>query len=288
MKRFLLGMLLAIGLLAAVTALSDPIVTQAQLDEVHWGTRSMRALVPELLLKHDRAAHPAVPTVAALRTIPSNERYHGMTCPVLAGADGQAALYVFHGTSQAEGDNDTVVTPASGVGRWLRVDVSYTAGSGLTLTGGAFAVNWGGTGTATAAARADHHHDQTYLGLSGGSMTGGVRLDAGSVSAVWDTDHWVASLDKQAGRVLIDFTDHGLAAGAQVPLVLTNLALTEASIWYINATPTGSSTERIQAVRNSTGTWTGTVVLENGESTGTFTGTVAVHYLIANPEAVTP
>ncbi len=41
-------------------------------------------------------------------------------------------------------------------------DTTYTAGTGLSLSGTQFSVNFAGTGTATTAARSDHNHDATY------------------------------------------------------------------------------------------------------------------------------
>ncbi len=43
---------------------------------------------------------------------------------------------------------------------------TYSAGSGLSLTGGVFSILFGGTGSATTTARSDHEHASLYAGLS--------------------------------------------------------------------------------------------------------------------------
>jgi hypothetical protein len=45
-------------------------------------------------------------------------------------------------------------------------DTQYSAGSGLSLAGTTFSVNFAGTGSATTVARSDHNHDGVYLGIS--------------------------------------------------------------------------------------------------------------------------
>ncbi len=56
--------------------------------------------------------------------------------------------------------------------------VAYTAGAGLTLTSGAFSVNFGGTGGAAAVSRSDHNHDATYINAAGDTVTGTLTLDS--------------------------------------------------------------------------------------------------------------
>jgi hypothetical protein len=61
--------------------------------------------------------------------------------------------------------------PAAGAGAWscltLPEGTAYTAGAGLSLTGGGeFSIVFAGSGSASTAARSDHHHNATYLGLT--------------------------------------------------------------------------------------------------------------------------
>jgi hypothetical protein len=42
-------------------------------------------------------------------------------------------------------------------------DTTYSAGTGLSLVGGQFSVNFGGSGTAVTASRSDHNHDAAYV-----------------------------------------------------------------------------------------------------------------------------
>ena len=49
-------------------------------------------------------------------------------------------------------------------------DTTYTAGTGLSLTGGAFSVNFGGSGTAVTASRSDHDHSNFWR-INGNSQT---------------------------------------------------------------------------------------------------------------------
>ncbi len=52
-------------------------------------------------------------------------------------------------------------------------NTTYSAGSGLALTGTTFAVGWGGTGTASTASRSDHTHSAyTYTAGTGLSLAG--------------------------------------------------------------------------------------------------------------------
>jgi hypothetical protein len=62
-------------------------------------------------------------------------------------------------------------------------DTTYVAGTGLTLTGVQFSVNFAGTGNAFTVARSDHHHDAAYVAKTGDTMTGDLvttRLRAGT------------------------------------------------------------------------------------------------------------
>jgi hypothetical protein len=89
----------------------------------------------------------------------------GVAVSNTAPASGQVLKY--NGTNWAPGaDNDTI----------------YTAGTGLSLAGNAFSVLYAGTGTATSAARSDHNHTGTYLGLGGGTLTGALIGTTGTFS----------------------------------------------------------------------------------------------------------
>lgn len=65
------------------------------------------------------------------------------------------------------------------------MDTTYSAGTGLSLTGTVFSTVFGGNGTAGNSSRSDHNHDATYLGLTGGSLTGGVSINAATGRAVY-------------------------------------------------------------------------------------------------------
>jgi hypothetical protein len=54
---------------------------------------------------------------------------------------------------------------------------AYIAGSGLTLTGNVFSVDFAGSGTAATVARSDHAH--AYLPVTGGTLTGPITFAAG-------------------------------------------------------------------------------------------------------------
>ena len=79
---------------------------------------------------------------------------------------------------------------------------TFTAGTGLSLSSGTFSVNFGGTGTATTAARSDHTHTAsehlhtgTYLRLAGGDTVTGqitVSTTGQSISAASGTTSWSA------------------------------------------------------------------------------------------------
>jgi hypothetical protein len=67
-------------------------------------------------------------------------------------------------------------------------DTTYTAGTGLTLTGTTFSVNFSGTGTANTVARSDHNHDATYVNEGqADSITSAMITDGTITSADVDT-----------------------------------------------------------------------------------------------------
>jgi len=88
-------------------------------------------------------------------------------------------------------------------------DTTYTAGSGLTLSGGQFSVSFAGSGSATTAARSDHNHvGQTWTASSGRVLSLVGNGSAGDALNVQS-----ATTDVNAGAI------KGVVTGATSPAV---------------------------------------------------------------------
>lgn len=90
---------------------------------------------------------------------------------------------------------------------------SYSAGAGLTLTTGVFAVSFAGTGSATTVARSDHNHDTSYYTQAQLNAAGGT-INTGSNPVDW-------SRLKGVPAVFADGTDDGASYTAGTGLTLT-------------------------------------------------------------------
>ncbi len=67
----------------------------------------------------------------------------------------------------------------------------YQAGTGLTLDGNTFIVNFEGNGTANTVARSDHNHDGSYVNVTGDNMTGSldIQIDSAIETPIALTTH---------------------------------------------------------------------------------------------------
>jgi hypothetical protein len=65
-----------------------------------------------------RIAEP-VATLAALKAIPAENRVHGME--ILLSLAGSISRWWFHSTSEVTGDDQLVISPTAGSGKWLRL-----------------------------------------------------------------------------------------------------------------------------------------------------------------------
>ncbi|MGD1994731.1 MAG: hypothetical protein PVI59_16180, partial [Anaerolineae bacterium] len=105
------------------------------------------------------------------------------------GTSGSAAVHWDNLTSVpadlADGDDDT----------------TYTAGTGLNLSGGAFSVNFAGTGSATTVARSDHDHWGESWSGSGVGLTLESSSDHALVatSSIYDDDYYGAWFQGYSG-----------------------------------------------------------------------------------------
>lgn len=104
----------------------------------------------------------------------------------------------------------------SGLADGIDNDTTYTAGSGLALVGGQFSVSFGGTGSATTAARSDHDHGvQTF---------GTIQTPAGT-SPVADSLTDVLQLSSSDDTIRIQGSDTGGADVVDLQLQTTQRAI---------------------------------------------------------------
>ncbi len=82
-----------------------------------------------------------------------------------------AAIQNRVGGSCAAGSSIRVINADGTVSCEYHPDTTYTAGSGLLLSGSTFSIDFAGTGSASSAARSDHNHDGSYWRLGGSSGT---------------------------------------------------------------------------------------------------------------------
>ncbi len=89
-------------------------------------------------------------------------------------------------------------------------DTTYTAGSGLTLSGNRFDVDFGGNGSATTVARSDHNHDAAYVNEG----------QANSITSAMIVNGTVAATDLQDGAALAEILDDdGSGSGLDADLL---------------------------------------------------------------------
>ncbi len=137
----LLAAAVAAIVLAAPAAAAADTFTDAQVAaaaklvfEVPATQQAMRTHLPTLMNWVDAAdttfsgvlgnVHSPVADITALKAIPATgatARADNQICLVDAGPTSGAALYQFDAASSASGNNNTIVTPTSGTGRWLKI-----------------------------------------------------------------------------------------------------------------------------------------------------------------------
>jgi hypothetical protein len=87
----------------------------------------------------------------------------GLTLSGTAFAVDTTAIQARVGATCAAGSSIREITAAGGVTCQTDANTTYTAGTGLSLSGTAFSAVYAGTGSANSAARSDHDHTGTYL-----------------------------------------------------------------------------------------------------------------------------
>ena len=113
---------------------------------------------------------------------------------------------------------------------------SVTAGNGLVgtpnpiVSTGTLSVDFAGTGTATTASRSDHHHDGSYLSLTGGTLTGGL-----TVGGILTGDGSGLSSLNAANLGSGTVPDGRLGGSYTSPLTLTNAANTFTGTFTLGA-----------------------------------------------------
>jgi hypothetical protein len=102
-------------------------------------------------------------------------------------------------------------------------NTTYTPGTGLSLVGGQFSVNFGGSGTASTASRSDHNHDAAYVneGQANSVSTGMVQnstllledLNQNGCSAgqiiKWNGSAWACAADSTGATSFWSLTGNG-------------------------------------------------------------------------------
>lgn len=164
------------------------VLTSERLAEVGWGTRSMRLLLPDLLLKLDRLGHAAVANTAALTAIAPAARYGGMQCVVLSAAGGVPRTFIFHAASAAAPVADLIYQPDTGTGRWYRSDYA-TAGTGDIdgVTAGTGLSGGGTSGTVTLNVNPASMQTRVTGTCAAGSSVASIS-ETGTVTCETDTD----------------------------------------------------------------------------------------------------
>jgi hypothetical protein len=141
------------------------------------------------------AAGSSIQAVAADGTVTchsdANTTYTAGTGLSLSGtqfAVNTAAIQARVGTTCAAGSSIREITAAGGVTCQTDANTTYTAGTGLSLSGTAFSAVYAGTGSANSAARSDHDHTGTYLPFT--TCTNGYVLKyiSGSWTCAADND----------------------------------------------------------------------------------------------------
>jgi hypothetical protein len=132
-------------------------------------------------------------------------------------------------------------------------NTTYTAGSGLALAGTAFAVSWGGTGSAATASRSDHAHSAyTYTAGTGLTLTGSAfsadmtylqRRVSGTCGAGW----LVKAVDPASGVITCAEDQTTGSGGGEIvsldgisPVVVEDDGLGHAQVSVLTGTTSGT------------------------------------------------